>query len=174
MFQRIIEKINSIIEKRKFIEKFGLEPTYGQLIEAWCEDPEKYFFGYYDQALEWKVHPNSSDYSESSFPNISSRFDEQGYRLTFGWIEGISMRNGTVRINHFALDDRLTRRKLGLVFFNAILNFFKSKNAVIIEFHEIHSTNIEHYRRFFEKTGVDEAERGVWRVSLHGKLSDSI
>lgn len=74
---------------------------------------------------------------------------------------------GVVRIKHFALNAKLTRSGVGEIFFNAILLFFKSKNAVIIEFHENHSSKIDHYRRFFEKLGVKEIREGVWQVELY-------
>lgn len=74
---------------------------------------------------------------------------------------------GVVRIKHFALNTSLTRAKIGEEFFYAILQFFKSMNAVTIEFHENHSSKIDHYRRFFEKVGVKEISDRVWQVELY-------
>ncbi|CAH7202569.1 hypothetical protein VCHA37P200_40287 [Vibrio chagasii] len=74
---------------------------------------------------------------------------------------------GVVQIKHFALNPDLTKAGVGKVFFNAIVDFFKSKNAISIEFRENHSSKIEHYRIFFEKMGLEETESRVWIVNLY-------
>ncbi|MDU0353833.1 hypothetical protein RS130_07745 [Paraglaciecola aquimarina] len=74
---------------------------------------------------------------------------------------------GVVQINHFALKTNLTRCKIGITFFKAILCFLKSKSAISVEFHENHSSKIERYRRFFKKLEIKESAAGVWRVELY-------
>lgn len=150
-----------LIKKIKFKKKYGKKPTDRQFINEWSKSPEKHFCGYFDQKLEWSTLyglapfeslPDTHGYSR--FPDIRCEYKEYKYSLKIGYIEGISMYSaGVVRIKHFALNAKLTRSGVGEIFFNAILLFFKSKNAVIIEFHENHSSKIDHYRRFFEKLG---------------------
>jgi hypothetical protein len=168
MFQGLIEKI-------KFIKKFGRNPSAEQFIQEWSRTPEKYFFGYHDKKLKWSTFYSSDFFSEhpmshglSFFPDIRCQYKACEYSLLIGNIERISMHSGgIVCIKHFALDPALTKRKIGGVFFNAILTFFKDKNAVVLEFHEDHSSKIEHYRRFFEKIGIEEVKSGVWRLELY-------
>jgi GNAT superfamily N-acetyltransferase len=168
MFRNLVEKI-------KFNKKYGRRPTIEQFIQEWSTEPEKHFFGYFDQELEWSTtystdfeHGLPSSHCYSFFPDIRCQFKAFGYRLLIGNIEIISMHSvGVVCIKHFALDPDLTRHHLGKTFFNAILRFFKSKNAVVIEFHENHSSKIEYYRRFFEKLGIEEVKDRVWRVNLY-------
>ncbi len=165
----------NLIKKIKINRKYGNNPTVEQFINEWAKEPQEYFFGYFDEPLEWSTRyglapmeglPDTHGYS--TIPDISCQFKEYEHLLNIGNIEGISMYSGgTVRIKHFALNSELTKNGIGEVFFASILDFFKSKNAVIIEFHENHSSKIEHYRRFFEKLGIKEINSRVWRVELY-------
>lgn len=62
---------------------------------------------------------------------------------------------GTVKVNHFALNKALTGLGVGTTFFGALVRFFKSNNAVSIEFHENHTSRIDDYRKFFKKLAVE-------------------
>ena len=167
--------IKGLIEKIKFIKKFGRNPSAEQFIQEWTKTPEEYFFGYHGKALDWSTSYSSDFVSEhpgshgfSSFPDIRCEYKACEYSLLIGNIERISMHSGgVVCIKHFALNPKLTKSKIGEVFFNAIKTFFKNKNAVVLEFHEDHSSKIEHYRRFFEKLGIKEVENRVWRLDLY-------
>lgn len=167
--------IINLIEKIKYHRKYGKSHTVEQFINEWKKDPLAYFWGYFDKELEWSTTyglapmeglPDTHGYS--MFPDIRCQYKEYKYSQKIGSIEGVSMYSyGIVRIRHFALNSELTRNKIGEIFFNSILEFFKSKNAITIEFHENHSSKIEHYRRFFEKLGVTETKDRVWRVELY-------
>ncbi|GGP69531.1 MULTISPECIES: hypothetical protein [Shewanella] len=168
--------IINLIEKIKFNRKYGKSPNYDELfINEWLKEPEAYFFGYYGAKLEWTTGygiapleglPDTHGYS--SFPDIRCQYKEYKYSLKIGNVEGISMHSGgTVRIRHFALNADLTKNKLGEKFLNSIIEFFKSKNAVIIEFHESHSSKIAHYRKFFKRLGIPEVKGRIWQVELY-------
>ena len=166
-----------LIEKLKFFKKFGRTPTVNQFIEEWAKTPEDYFFGVYDEPLRWNTFYDSimvgnlpDSHGLSVFPDILCEFKAFEYSLLIGYIQKISMHSGgVVCIKHFALNSQLTSSGIGLIFFNAIKRFFKSQNAIAIEFRENHSTKIEHYRTFFEKLGVAEIEDKVWRIALYQK-----
>lgn len=170
----------NLIEKIKFNRKYGKNPTVEQFINEWTKAPQEYFFGYFEKPLDWStcyglapMEGLPDTYGYSTMPDIRCQFKEYKYSLKIGNIEGISMYSGgTVRIKHFALSPELTKNGIGEIFFNSILEFFKSKNAVIVEFHENHSSNIEHYRRFFEKIGIKEVKNRVWRVEFY-KTNDT-
>lgn len=165
----------NLIEKIKFNRKYGKNPTVEQFIEEWSKSPETHFHGYFDKKLEWSTCyglapleglPDTHGYS--TLPDIRCQYNEYKYSLQIGNIEGISMYSGgVVRIKHFALNTSLTRAKIGEKFFHAMLQFFKSKNAVVVELHENHSSKTDHYRNFFEKVGVKEIADRVWRVELY-------
>lgn len=165
----------NFIEKIKFYRKYGKNPTPEQFVNEWTKAPHDYFFGYFGQPIEWKTCyglapmeglPDTHGYS--IMPDIRCQYKEYKYSLMIGNIEGISMYSGgTVRIKHFALDSDLTNHGIGEIFFKSILDFLKSKSAVTVEFHETHSSKIEHYRRFFEKHGIKEVKNRVWRVELY-------
>lgn len=177
LFGKLINMLLNFIKQRNFDRKYGKNPTAEQFIEEWSKAPQEYFFGYFEEQLDWTTYyglaaleslPDTHGYS--AMPNIQCQFRDFKYTLDIGYIEDISMHSGgTVRIKHFALNSELTRRGIGKKFFNSILEFFKSNNAVIIEFHENHSSKIEHYRLFFEKNGIREINKGVWRVNLYSK-----
>ena len=167
--------LTNLIEKIRFHQRFGREPTEEQFINEWMNDPIACYFGYFDQPLEWSTQyglanmeglPDTHGYS--TLPDIRCEYKVYKYLLRIGNIEGISMYSGgIVRIRHFALNSELTRTQIGKIFFNSILEFFKSKNAITVEFHESHSSKIEHYRRFFRKLGITEIKDRVWRVELY-------
>ncbi|WP_321323644.1 hypothetical protein [Thiomicrorhabdus sp.] len=167
--------LKNLIEKIKFNRKYGNGPSVEQFINEWLKAPQEFFFGYFEQPLEWSTCyglapmeglPDTHGYSK--IPDIRCEYREYKYSLKIGYIEGISMYSGgTVRIKHFALNSELTQNNIGKKFLNSILEFFKSKNAVVVEFHENHSSKIEHYRKFFEKLGIEEIKDRVWRVELY-------
>ncbi len=171
----MIAVIENLLRKVKFYLKYGRCPTVKQFIEEWKKDPLRHFLGYYNHKLVWDTVydwapmvglPNS--HGLSMLPNIVCRYSEYKYSLIIGYIEEISMYSGgIVSIKHFALHPRLTRNNIGEFFLKSIIEFFKSKNAVVIEFQENHSTKIEHYRIFFKKLGVPEVRYRVWRVELY-------
>lgn len=152
-------------------QEFFEKPSIEQLIDEWLKDPLASFHGYFDNPLDWSTCygvapmeglPDTHGYS--CMPDIRCEYKE----LLIGNVEGISMYSGgTVRIKHFALNPDLTRKYIGEKFFSSILEFIKSKNAVSVEFHENHSSKIEHYRRFFEKQGIAEIKDGIWKVNLY-------
>nr|WP_163502612.1 hypothetical protein [Halomonas socia] len=160
--------ILNLIERIKFNKKYGNNPTVEQFIEEWSRSPETYFYGYFDQELKWSTCyglaqleglPDTHGYS--MMPDIRCQYNEYKYSLEIGYIEGISMHSGgVVRIRHFALNTSLTRAEIGERFFYAILQFFKSKNAVTIEFHESHGSKIDHYRRFLRKSALRKLQIG--------------
>lgn len=171
--------LKRFIEKIKFKREFGGDPTVEQFIHKWSMSPESHFSGYFDEDLEWSTCygvaplfgiPDS--HGLCSLPNIVCQYSVYKYSLQIGWVTGIEMHSGgIVRINHFALNTELTRKGIGEIFFNSIIRFLKSKNAVVIEFHENHSSKMQHYRRFFEKMGVTEVNEGVWQVDLYENTS---
>ncbi|MDR7088596.1 hypothetical protein [Cellvibrio fibrivorans] len=150
-------------------------PSIDELIVAWSRNPDGHFFGYYQQQLVWHtvyglapMEGLSDSHGYSMLPNIRCSYSDGKYGMNIGWIEDISMHSGgMVRIRHFALAVKFTRYGIGKIFLNAMMNFFKSINAVSIEFHETHASKIDHYRRFFEKNEVKEVRCGVWMIDLY-------
>ncbi|WP_076414938.1 hypothetical protein [Shewanella sp. UCD-KL12] len=166
----------NMIRKLFSTSKSKVERTPADFLTEWSKNPEKHFYGENEKPLIWStthgfapgLNREESRYGLSSFPNLKNVFVGPENDLTIGNVEGICMYGGgIVKIRHFALRDQLTEKNIGILFFEAILLFFKEHNATVIEFHESHSTKIEHYRRFFEKQGIEEIENRVWRVDLY-------
>jgi hypothetical protein len=136
---------------------------------------EEYFLGYHGNSLEWLTCEPMDGILESLYycgymPNIRCTYTENGSNFQIGRIEEISLfSGGIVVIRHFALDEDLTQSNIGIMFFKSILRFFKKHNALSVEFHEDHSSKINHYRRFFEKLGVEEIKNRVWKIDLYEK-----
>ena len=163
--------LKKLIEKIRFNQKYGKQPTVEAFLSEWKKSPVSHFYGYFGQELEWSGYSWSGSNNARmhyTFPDIRCEFTACEYSLEIGNIEGISMQQGgVVQIKHFALNSKLTKAGIGKVFFNAIIDFFKSKNATSIEFHENHPSKIEHYRIFFEKMGLEEVKDRVWVVNLY-------
>lgn len=167
LISSILKAINSKKEGKQSLSK-------DELIDRWCESPETYFKGQYGAELKWKTfrgdHSKAIDgYGWSKMPDIVNSIQlTHDNDYPFGYIERFDMvGGGIVRVEHFALSSNLTHRGLGIVFFNALLEFFKQHNAITVEFHEDHRTKIEHYKRFFEKNNITEIQEGVWKVELY-------
>jgi hypothetical protein len=153
----------------------GAPHTIDQLIEEWSCNPEAHFFGYYQQPLVWDTVygvapleglPDTHGYS--TLPDIKCSYSRGQSNIKIGWVEGISMHSGgVVTVRHFALASELSRFRIGVIFFEALIRFFKKNNALTIEFHESHTSKINHYRRFFEKISVAEISDCVWKVDLY-------
>lgn len=165
---------------KKYLSKiipqlFEKKPTVEAFLASWKKYPDSHFFSQTDTALEWVTGyglgimeglPDTHGFSK--MPNIICNYSENNYSLDIGWIERISMLSGgTVRIKHFALNKGLTGRGYGIAFIESLICFFKKHNATSIEFHENHSTKIQHYRQLFKKMGVSEIRSGVWRIDLY-------
>lgn len=166
------------------IDLFRPKKSTGNLINKWKENPESYFKGLFNEPLEWNTCyglapfeglPDSHGYSQ--MPDMKCVIPNHPRPLIIGWVEKISMYSGgTVRIKHFALENEFTNIGLGVKFLGSIIRFFKSHNAIKIEFHETHKTKIEHYKIFFEKYGVKEKSKGVWIVEpyKYTRVPDSV
>lgn len=150
-------------------------PSVTELITAWSNKADPHFVGYFNQPLAWNtvyglapMEGLSDSHGYSMLPDIRCTYSDGEHRITIGWIEGISMHSGgTVTIRHFALSTRLTRLEIGKIFFEKMIQFFRSMNAVSLVFEETHTSKINHYRVFFKKLGVTEIERGVWKIDLY-------
>jgi GNAT superfamily N-acetyltransferase len=138
--------------------------------------PEDNFVPQKKQSLEWitgygviaQMYGLPGSHGYSKMPDLKCSFTKRKYTINIGWVEGISMYGGgTVRIKHFALEASLTRRGLGKTYLEALIRFFKKHNAIVIEFHENHSSKNEHYRQFFGEIGVKEIRNGIWQVDLY-------
>lgn len=181
MLQHIRKLTRNLLTKKQTTEE---QATEDEVITEWSKCPERYFRGQHGLELEWSTSFGFEramgllpTHGHSKMPPIKCVYSERDQSYTFGWIERISMHGGgVVRIGHFGLNNcqinfernfDLTHKGLGLLFFEAILRFFKKHNGIIIEFHEDHGSKIEHYWRFFDKAGVKEVERGVWVVDLY-------
>lgn len=152
-----------------------LKPTPQSLADKLTAHSSQYFFGYQNSDLKWNTTYGlapfewlTDSHGLSHMPNIECKCRKWGYSIQIGFIEGISMYGGgKVRIRHFALKSELSRHNLGRPFLESIIYFFKKHNAVSIEFHENHSTKINHYRIFFNKMGIPEIQNGVWSLDLY-------
>ncbi|MGO0110818.1 hypothetical protein [Pseudomonas putida] len=153
----------------------GAAPTPASIIDKWSSHHQQYFFNKDGKQLEWTTAygqaalyylPDTHGYS--TMPDMVCRCSAGGYSIDIGWLEGVIMYGGGIaRVKHFALNTGLTRRGLGRSFLESILYFLKAQNATRVEFHESHSTKIQHYRAFFSKMGIAEVTSGVWGVDLY-------
>ena len=163
----------------KIQEMLGIqsgEPSAEELFAKWKKKPERYFVAQRDnKELKWEgpifgsapMFGCSDSHGQMEFPDMRVSVTLGSDDYTLAWVEGISMvEGGIVRISHFALDKKLEGRQLGVVLYNAILSYFKNKNATCIEFHENHTKKVEFYRKFFDKQGVKEINKRVWRVDI--------
>lgn len=162
---------------KKVIYKYAKEKTtiIEERTHTWSHNSGIHFYGSYQQSLIWHTVyglapmqglPDTHGYS--MLPNIRCFFLAGKCLESIGWIEDISMHSGgVVRIKHFALAVKFTRSGIGVIFFNAMITFFREINAVSIEFHESHTSKKDHYRRFFEKNEIKEVSDGVWKIELY-------
>lgn len=156
----------------------GKELPIEEVMAHWVAESGDFFEGQFGEKIKWTSRfgematicglPGS--HGVSIMPNLENRIGEGDGAVTVGWVEGISMHSGgTVIIKHFALDTRLTHRSEGYggILYEAILDLFRKHYAVAVEFHENHSSRIEHYRTFFSRRGVPEISDRVWRAELY-------
>lgn len=154
------------------------KPSVSDIISEWLKHPQSHFENQSNSPFEWSTAHGSSlndmkdSHGLSTMPDIVCICRKGKYSVTIGWIGGITMyEGGTVIVQHFALTTDLTRKGIGLPFFESILLFLKSHNAIRVEFQENHSSKINDYRTFFTKNGIPEIRNCVWFVDLYSGAS---
>lgn len=166
-------------KRRQFNRIYGQNTA--MKIRDWAKNPENYFFASRGQQIKWGNPSTSADCFPRGFclmPDCTAYYPHPDYGLKIGYVQKIQMYRGLVKIGHIGLNIDLTRQELqvGKHFLAGILNLMRSLDATEVQFHEDHSTKIEHYRRFFEKCGIPEHPPGVWTVDLYpdGNVPDDV
>ncbi|OEE37250.1 hypothetical protein A1QO_03870 [Vibrio genomosp. F10 str. ZF-129] len=160
--------------------EYRLDQNLIEDIQEWRQSPESHFQGQFNKPLKWShqilglagITGDIDTHGTLLMPNISANYhSNEGFDLTFGWIEGIHMVGGGLAIvGHFALQKQISNLGLGVALFGAVARFLKQNNATEIEFRESHPSRIHHYRVFFEKLGIKEIRHGVWYLPLYPYL----
>ncbi|MFC3679103.1 hypothetical protein [Bacterioplanoides pacificum] len=164
-------KFRTIYERAIFYIQYGRYPKISTLLSDWKKSPDAHFHGYFKNSLKWSSR-GSYGYDMS---NIRCQYPFDGVGIIIGHVENVTMsRAGVATIGHFAVASNnrydLTNNveyRVGRSLILDLLDFMRDHNAIQVRFLESHSKKIMNYRKFFEKNGIAETEKGCWTVDLY-------